>query len=95
MIESFADKNTARIWSGEQAKKPRREIQEDAREVLRILSQIRSHNDFHRMPHLRAHKLGGNRKNRWSLRVGDGWCITFYWSEETSTASQVLLEDYH
>ena len=36
MIESFADKNAELIWKGELAKKLPRDIQEDARDVLRI-----------------------------------------------------------
>ena len=95
MIESFADKNAALIWKGDLAKKLPRDIQEDAREVLRILNEIRSQNDFHRMPHLRAHKLVGDRDQRWSLRVRAGWRVTFFWDEEKASASQVLIEDYH
>lgn len=95
MIESFADKNAALVWKGEVAKKLPRDIQEDAREVLRILNEIKSCNDFQSLPHLRAHKLIGDRDQRWSLRVSKSWRITFYWNEETVTASLVKIEDYH
>ncbi|MGV3659394.1 MAG: type II toxin-antitoxin system RelE/ParE family toxin [Prosthecobacter sp.] len=95
MIESFADKNAELIWKGEFAKKLPREIQADAREVLRILNEIKSHNDFQSMPHLRAHKLGGDRQGTWSLRITGPWRVTFLWDEARSSATVVRIEDYH
>lgn len=95
MIESFADKNAELVWKGEFAKKLPRDIQADAREVLRILNEIKSCNDFQSMPHLRAHKLVGDRNNRWSLRISGGWRVTFFWSEEKASASLARIEDYH
>jgi len=41
MIESFADKNATLIWKGEYAKKLPRDMQEDARDLLRILNEIK------------------------------------------------------
>lgn len=28
-------------------------------------------------PTYRLHPLKGDRKGQWSVRVGDGWCVTF------------------
>ena len=95
MIESFADKNAALIWKGEYARKLPRDMQEDARDVLRILNEIKSLHDWQSLPHLHAHKLGGDRQGTWSLRICKGWRVTFLWNEETSTATVVHIEDYH
>jgi toxin HigB-1 len=95
VIESFADKNAELVWKGELAKKLPRDIQEDAREVLRLLNEIRSYHDFQSMPHLRAHKLGGDRQGTWSIRITPAWRITFFWDEPRGVATSVRIEDYH
>lgn len=95
MIESFADKNAELIWNGQFAKKLPREIQEPAREVLRILHAFNSFNDFQAVPSLHAHKLGGDRQSTWSFRINKQWRLTFIWIEERSAAQVVRIEDYH
>jgi len=95
MIESFADKTTEAIWNGVLAKKLPRALQEDARDILRLLNNISAVADLTFMPALRPHKLVGDRKGVWSVRVNAQWRITFFWNEERQALTQVRLEDYH
>ena len=44
-------------------------------------------------PGYRLHRLGGNRRDVWSVRVSGNWRITFRFSE--NQAVDVNLEDYH
>ncbi len=95
MIEHFADKNAQLIWDGKLVKKLPRDIQETALEVMSFLNNVKSLNEFAFFPNLKPHKLVGDRKNTWSLKVKDGWRVTFLWDEATGTATHVRLEDYH
>jgi proteic killer suppression protein len=95
VIESFADKNSEFVWKGELAKKLPRDIQAEALEVLTILNNIKSLNDFVFMPGLKAHKLGGDRRGTWSLTIRGPWRVTFFWDEARQIATQVRIEDYH
>lgn len=95
MIESFAGKITEKIWKGEVVKKLPHELQEDTRDVLRVLNNIDAIEDLSFMLHLRPHKLVGDRKGVWSVRVNAKWRITFLWEERRKALTQVCLEDYH
>ncbi len=44
-------------------------------------------------PGLRFHRLVGNRRGTWSVRVSANWRLTFRF--EGSEAVDVNLEDYH
>jgi proteic killer suppression protein len=95
VIESFADKLTENIWRGQETKKLPRALQEDARDVLRILNNIKAITDLSSMPGLRSHKLVGNRKGLWSVRVNAQWRLTFFWDEDRKVLTRVCFEDYH
>lgn len=91
MIETFADKETARIFGGEVSRKLPAAIQEGARETLVLLASIGRIEDLWAFPSLKAKKVGKG----WSLRVNDQWRITFFWNPVTAAATQVRIEDYH
>jgi proteic killer suppression protein len=92
VIDSFADKETARIWRGEVSRRLPREIQDTARRKLRMLANAKSLEDLRCPPGNRLEALKGDRRGRWSLRVNDQWRITFRWS---NGAHEVAIEDYH
>lgn len=95
MIESFADKTTEKIWRGELVKKLPVSLQNDARDVLRLLNNITSIPDLSFMPGLRPHKLVGNRNGAWSVRVNAQRRVTFFWDDDRKVLTQVCMEDYH
>eukprot|EP01031_Cornospumella_fuschlensis_P010941 gene10941-13382_t len=46
-----------------------------------MLNNIKSIEDLYVMPSLRPHKLVGDRKGTWSVRVTGPWRVTFLWDE--------------
>ncbi len=95
MIESIRDKNTLRIWSNEPCKKLPEAIQEPAREKLLIIHAMTRIEDLWMIPSLNVEKLSGDRRGQWSIRINKQWRICFCWNQETQTATQVEIVDYH
>ena len=96
MIESIADKNTAKVFAGEPCKKLPENIQDNAREVLMIIDAITKTEDLWVSPALHAKKLlGRGRANLWSVRINKQWRIIFDWDQETQAAHNVEITDYH
>ena len=48
-----------------------------------------------RFPGWKLHPLKGNLKGFWSLTVTGNWRLIFCYEEETNTASEIDLIDYH
>jgi proteic killer suppression protein len=48
-----------------------------------------------RFPGWKLHPLKGGLKGFWSLTVTGNWRLTFRYDEETNTASDMDLIDYH
>lgn len=96
MIESFADKNTEKVWNGEPTRKLPTDIQPRARDVLVIVDSLRRSQQLLTLHGLHAHKLSAKgRPHLWSLRINAQWRITFDWDEETHSAHKVQIIDYH
>ena len=51
--------------------------------------------DLYPFPDLKPHPLKGNRKGEWSLEITRNWRITFKFDNDTTSAYDVDLEDYH
>jgi len=96
MIKSFADKETAKVAAGEISKKLPRDIQEPARDKLRILDATVKIESLWAMPSLNAEKLrGAGVDNAWSIRINKQWRIVSLWDAATSSADNVRIADYH
>jgi toxin HigB-1 len=93
MIVSFACKDTARIWDGEESRKFPRDIQDRALIKLRQLDAARTLEDIVKPPSNRLKALKGERKGQMSIRINDQWRICFVWKD--SEARQVEIVDYH
>jgi toxin HigB-1 len=61
MIQSFADEETALIWSGRRSRKLPFDIQATALRKLRLLNQARALNDLRVPPGNRLEALKGDR----------------------------------
>jgi len=58
-------------------------------ETAEKLEQLR------RFPGWKLHPLKGDRKGSWSLTVTGNWRLIFSYDEQTNTASDIDLIDYH
>ena len=93
MINSFADRETERVWNGEFSNKLPNEIQPISRRKLRMLNNAQTINDLRIPPSNRLEKLKGNYKGLYSIRINRQWRIIFQWINKN--AEQVKIEDYH
>jgi toxin HigB-1 len=92
MIKSFAHKGLERFFikgstSGIQAEyAPRISLMLDAIDAAAEVKELD-------LPGFRLHRLKGNKRNLWSVRVSANWRITFEFSD--GDAHILNLEDYH
>ena len=69
------------------------EIQEIGKRKLRMLNNSQNLTDLRIPPSNRLEKLGGKRKEFYSIRINDQWRIIFIWNNNNS--EQVTIVDYH
>lgn len=93
MIQSFGDKETEKIWNGEQSRKLPAEIQNVARRKLRMINSSQNLNDLRIPPANRLEKLSGGLDSYYSIRINKQWRIIFFW--ENDNALEVEIVDYH
>ena len=93
MIQSFADPETERIWSGVRSRKLPSDIQGVALRKLRLLNQARVLEDLRVPPGNRLERLRADRAGQFSIRINDQWRICFVWHE--GGPSRVEIVDYH
>jgi len=93
MIQSFADPETERIWSGQRSRRFPADIQSVALRKLRLLNNARVLMDLRIPPGNRLEALKGNRAGDYSIRINDQWRICFKW--QSGGPSHVGIIDYH
>lgn len=93
MIESFACKETEKIWLGKYSRKLPSDIQVRALRKLRQLHSSLTFNDLRHPPSNHLESLSGNRKDQYSIRINQQWRLCFRW--ENGTAFDVEIVDYH
>lgn len=93
MIQSFADPETERIWSGLRSRKLPSDIQSVALRKLRLLNQARVLDDLRVPPGNRLERLRADRLGQYSIRVNDQWRICFVWQD--GGPARVEIVDYH
>jgi len=93
MIESFADKESEKVFLGTYSSKLPTDIQRVARRKLRMINNAQTINDLRIPPANRLEKLKGNRALFHSIRINKQWRIVFKWIN--NNAEQVKIEDYH
>ncbi len=93
MIESFASKETAKIFQGKVSRKLPPDIQRTARRKLLYLDDAEDLQDLRAPPGNRLEKLYGDRAEQYSIRINDQWRICFEWVE--NKARNVEIIDYH
>ena len=95
MITGFANKETQKVWLGEVSKRLPRDIQESARDKMRVLHRIVKIEELWAFPSYKAEKLSKDRKGQWSIRINNQWRICFVWNPTLGEASAVEIADYH
>jgi proteic killer suppression protein len=93
VIESFASKETEKIFLGLASRKLPRDIQRTARRKLLYLNDAEDIQDLRAPPGNRLEKLSGDREGQYSIRINDQWRICFKWVEDL--AKDVEIVDYH
>ena len=93
MIESFASKETEKIFLGEVSRKLPTDIQRTARRKLIYLDDAENLQDLQAVPGNNLEKLKGNRAGQYSIRINDQWRICFDWTKDK--AKNVEIVDYH
>ncbi len=93
MIQSFADKITAAVFSGLEVRRLPREVQGVARRKLKLIDAAPALDSLRVPPGNRLEALRGERRGQWSIRINDQWRICFRW--RGADAFDVEIVDYH
>ena len=93
LIESFKDKETAKIWRREFSKRIPNQLQVVGYRKLVMLHRSRDLNDLRVPPGNRLEALSGDRSGQHSIRINGQWRICFRWNN--GNAIDVEITDYH
>ncbi len=93
MIQTFADKETERLFCRDPVKRFPRHVRRPALRKLLLLDAAESLDDLRAIPGNRLEKLRGDRKGQYSVRINDQWRVCFRW--DAGDAYEVKIVDYH
>lgn len=96
MIVSLDGKIANDIWFTNQSKSLPKELWVRTKALLTIMHSTSTLNDLKikgEPPHIRLHKLKGDRKEYWSVTIKLPWCITFRF--KNGEFFDVKVENYH
>jgi proteic killer suppression protein len=92
MIQTFANRATARLWEGEFVKMFAA-VERAARRKLDMLHSARTLDDLRAPPGNHLEALSGDKRGQHSIRINDQWRICFRWTKEGP--EDVEIVDYH
>ena len=93
MIQSFADRDTERLFHREPVRRLPGALHRVMLRKLRQVDAAVSLDDLRVPPGNRLEKLRGDRVGQHSIRVNDEWRIGFRWRD--GHALDVAIVDYH
>jgi len=93
MIESFACKETEKIFNRQFSKKLPTSIQQIAFRKLKMLNRSSTIQDLSVPPANRLEALSGSRKGQHSIRINQQWRICFEWKD--GNVRNVEIVGYH
>ena len=93
MIQSFADKDTERLWDRERVRSIDSRIHSVALRKLRQLGYVQILDELRIPPGNRLEALKGDRKGQHSIRINYQWSICFLWT--AAGTEEVEIVDYH
>jgi len=92
-IQTFADKETQKIFERTRSARLPNDIQRTAYRKLLMLHNAYSVDDLRIPPANRLERLKGERNGQYSIRINDQWRICFKWDH--GNAYEVEIVDYH
>lgn len=93
MINSFADKETAKIYNQVFSRKLPQAIQRVALRKLIMMDNAKTLDDLRVPPANRLESLEGDRKGQYSIRINDQYRICFVYKD--GGCEHVEITDYH
>lgn len=81
MIQSFADKETERIWSGRRSRKLPADVQARILQKLNMIDAAETLDDLKNPPANRLHALTDDRAGQHSVSINMKWRICFVWKD--------------
>jgi toxin HigB-1 len=92
---SFRHKGLRQLWEDGSAKGVQPAMADKLRRLLFALETAETLEQLRRFPGWKLHPLKGDRKGSWSLTVTGNWRLIFSYDEQTNTAGDIDLIDYH
>ncbi len=93
MIQSFADRDTERLFARERVRRFPADLLRAMLKKLVVLDAAERLDDLRAPPGNRLEKLGRDRAGQHSIRVNDQWRVCFRWKD--GQAYDVEIVDYH
>ncbi len=94
-LAGFRHKGLQRLYNDETPKGLPAFMADKLRKILLVLETAEGMSQVERFPGWRLHPLKGDLRGYWSLTVTGNWRLVFRYDEETNTASNIDLTDYH
>src|SRR5271156_5670406 len=95
LLVRFRHKGLRQLHEDGNAKAVPSAMADKLRKLLFALETAESVEQDGRFPGWKLHPLRGDRKGSWSLTVPGNWRLIFSYDEQTNTASDIDLIDYH
>jgi toxin HigB-1 len=99
MIETFHNEATEDIFNGKNSKAARSScpfaLWKIARRKLHLINVSRNLIDLRVPPSNFLEQMKGDRAGQYSIRINDQYRICFIWCDETGSAREVEIVDYH
>lgn len=93
MIKTFKGKETEKIFEGEFSKKLPEQVQKLAHKKLLRVDAAKKLRDLYFPPSNMLERLGGKKKDYWTIRINRQYRIMFRWQE--GDAYEVEIQDTH
>jgi len=94
-LSSFRHKGLRQLWEGGSEKAVPPAMVDKLRKLLFALETAETLEQLRRFPGWKLHPLKGDLKGLWSLSVTGNWRLIFSHDQQTNTASDIDLIDYH
>ena len=91
----FRHKGLRQLWEDGIAKGVPSAMADKLRKLLFALETADALEHLRRFPGWKLHPLKGDLKGAWSLTVSGNWRLIFRYEEQSNTASDIDLIDYH
>ena len=93
MIQTFADKDTEKLFNGRRVTMYSPELSDPALQKLLMLNAANQISDLRMPPGNRLEALVGDRKGQYSIRINAQYRICFVWT--AAGPRDVQIVDYH